>query len=137
HLEIYKARPDVGAIVHAHPLTATAFTAGTTPIETALIGEAHYILGKPAMAQYALTGTDELAALVATAARGANIILLENHGVTALGRTLLEAFDRLELTEAAAQMTLIARQLDGVHTLTAAQKLELDELRRRSMPLPE
>jgi L-fuculose-phosphate aldolase len=83
------------------------------------------------MAPYVLTGTEGLAAMVAEAGRTANCILLENHGVTCLGDSLLRAFDRLELIEAAARMTIITRQLDGVHSLDAAQCRDLDRLMGR------
>ena len=64
-------------------------------------------MGTPVVAPYALMGTHELATTVASAAKGpANVILLENHGIVCLGKDLLMAFDRLEVLEAAASMTL-------------------------------
>lgn len=132
HLEIYRACPHVGAVVHAHPLTASTFTATGDSINTELLAESYYQLQQPVFARYALTATDELAEIVAECATRANVILMENHGVTAVGRTLLEAFDRLELIETAAQMTLMARQLGKLSTLTAERKTELDALRERS-----
>lgn len=131
HRLIYAERPEVRAIVHAHPPTATAFTASRTAIRIDLIAETYAMLGRVATAPYALTGTDRLAETVAEAARGAEVILMENHGVTALGETLLQAFDRLELVESAATMTLIARQLGDCAGLDAQQRAELDELMGR------
>lgn len=133
HLAIYKARPDVEAIVHAHPLTASAFTASTDEINTEYSAEPYLIIGKPVVAPYEMTGTDELAAAAAKAAaeRQTTVVLLENHGLLAFGATVLQAFDRLELTEAAAQTTLLARQLKGAHAMTEDAKRELDKLRVR------
>lgn len=132
HLAIYQACPGVQAIVHAHPVTASTFSAAETPIDCELLSESYAILGEIVNAPYALTGTPELAAHVAAAACRANCILMKNHGVVALGRTLLEAFDRLELIEAAAQMTLITRQLQGVRRLDADERHALDRLMGRS-----
>lgn len=128
HLTIYRNCPRVGAVVHAHPVTASAFTAANTPINTELLAEAYAFLGRPVFAPYALTATQELADVVAECAQRADCILMENHGITCLGEDLLRAFDRLELLEVAAKMTLIVRQLDGVHALSEPQRRELDAL---------
>ena len=131
HLAIYRARPDVQAIVHAHPTTATAFTLSKQTIECDLIAESYALLHRIARAPYALMGTDELATIVAEKARDANLVMLENHGVVALGDSLLRAFDRLELVEAAAQMTLVTSQLGNITPLCDARKMELDQMMGR------
>ena len=131
HRSIYAARSDVQAIVHAHPVTASAFTATSTPINGRLLAESYAILGEIVMAPYARMGTDRLAQLVAEAAKKSDCILMRNHGVVTLGKSLLQAFDRIEVLEAAAQMTLFARQLDGVQTLSDRQNQELDRLMGR------
>jgi L-fuculose-phosphate aldolase len=132
HLAILQACPQVQAVVHAHPVTASAFSTAATPISCELLSETYAILGKIVIAPYALTGTLELAENVAAAARQANCILMKNHGVVALGRTLLEAFDRLEVIETAAQSTLIVRQLDGVRTISAEERQAIDNLMGRA-----
>ncbi len=133
HARILQRRPDVRAIVHAHPPVACAFSAARTPINTRLTGEPWMMLGEIGRAPYALTGSDELAEAAAeVAAGGAQALLLDNHGVVALGATLLEAFDRLELVEAAARITLTARQLGGCSELNPVQCAELDRLVGRS-----
>lgn len=131
HLMIYQQCPWVQAVVHAHPVTASTFSTAETPIDCELLSESYAILGKIVNAPYALTGSDELARNVAAAACEANCIMMKNHGVVALGRTLLEAFDRLELIESAAQMTLITRQLEGVRRLDEAERRALDRLMGR------
>ncbi|MBN2812521.1 MAG: class II aldolase/adducin family protein [Bacteroidales bacterium] len=131
HLAIYKTRPDVFAIVHAHPPVATSFTAMDKEINCTLIAEARAILGIPVMAPYALMGTKELAAVVAEAASTRqqlnNVILLQNHGIVCLGKDLLTAFDRLEVLEAAARMTLITGT-GQAKPLSPAQLEALDQL---------
>jgi L-fuculose-phosphate aldolase len=129
HIVIYKSRPDVLAIVHAHPYTATSFTAMSKPINCALTAEARAILGTPVYAPYALMGTPELAGNVAAAASGpANVILLENHGIVCLGKDLLTAFDRLEVLEAAARMTCIAAMMGDSKSLNDEQLKGIDGL---------
>lgn len=127
HIGIYNVRPDVHAIVHAHPFVATSFTATKKTIDCTLIAEARAILGIPVVAPYALMGTGELAKIVAKAATGSvNVILLENHGIVCLGKDLLSAFDRLEVLEAAARMTWITSLLGGVRPLDNKQLEDID-----------
>ena len=125
HLSIYKVRPDIGAIVHAHPVTATFFTATEEPINMHLTAEAYAVVGETVRIPYALMGTPELAALAAEKMRECDCGLMDNHGIITVGKTLLAAFDKMELVECAAKQTLMACTLKA-HPLTAAQLLELD-----------
>ena len=125
HLAVYRVRPDVGAIVHAHPVTATFFTATDEPINMHLTAEAYAVAGETVRIPYALMGTPELAALVAEKMRDCDCGLMDNHGVITVGRTLLSAFDKMELLECAAKQTLMGCTLKA-HSLTPARLLELD-----------
>ncbi len=125
HLAVYRVRPDVGAIVHAHPVTATFFTATDEPIDMHLTAEAYAVAGETVRIPYALMGTPELAALVAEKMRDCDCGLMDNHGVITVGKNLLSAFDKMELLECAAKQTLMACSLKA-HSLTPAQLLELD-----------
>lgn len=107
HIQIYKTRPDIKAIVHAHPVTCCAFAATSTGINYKLIVEAYVVLGRIAYARYYPMGTSELAEEVADAAKYANCIIMKNHGALTVGDNLLQAFDRIEVMENAAQMTLM------------------------------
>lgn len=131
HLAIYERCPRVGAVVHAHPPTATAFTACKTVISTRLVEESYLMVPRIKKLAYARTGSEELAPIVAAGACEAEGLLLENHGVVATGATLLQAFDRLELIEAAAKMTLVARQLEGATELSPDRCAALDKLMGR------
>lgn len=107
HLEIYARRPDVKAIVHAHPAAASSYAAADVPMNTRLLAESYVILGDVATAGYHCIGSEALAQeTAATAAAGCNCILMRNHGALALGGSLLEAFDRLEVMEACARINL-------------------------------
>jgi L-fuculose-phosphate aldolase len=128
HIAIYHKRPDIKAIVHAHPPVASGFTALHRNINCTLTAEARAILGIPRIAPYALMGTSLLADLVAENAVDTNVILLENHGIICLGPTLLAAFDRMEVLEAAAKMTLITELLKEKRELNPDQLREIDDL---------
>jgi L-fuculose-phosphate aldolase len=128
HIAVYNQRPDIKAIIHAHPPIATAYTAMRKSINCTLTSEARAILGKPMVAPYALMGTALLADRVAETVKHANVILMENHGVICLGQSLLAAFDRMEVLEAAAKMTLITELLKGKKELSPQQLREIDDL---------
>ena len=131
HLAIYRQRPDVTAVVHAHPVTASAFCCGTVPLDCRLLAESYAIVGDPGYAAYALMGTPELAAIVADTANRHNCVLMANHGVLTVGRSLLEAFDRLEVLETAARLNLITRQLGGAVPLTPERLAAIDSMMGR------
>lgn len=128
HLEIYKSRKDISAIVHAHPVVATAFTASEKKIKTNLMGESWAVIGEPVKAKYELMGTLQLAKAVASSLSNANVALLENHGILAVGTSLLQAFDRLEVLEASAKVTLITELLGDCHGLSGNQQKEIEKL---------
>jgi|BioPla2DNA2_1021312.scaffolds.fasta_scaffold32516_3 L-fuculose-phosphate aldolase len=126
HLAIYAQRPEVKAIVHAHPVFASAFSAAQASINTRLTAEAYAIIGDPVVIPYALMGSPDLAKQVAADLTTASCGILENHGVIALGVSLLEAFDRIELLENAARQTVILAQLGGRRELSPEQLRQLD-----------
>lgn len=128
HLAIYNKRPDISAIVHAHPVMATSFAIAHKNIKTSLAGESRAILGEPSLAPYALMGTAELAEKVAAACKKSNAVLMENHGVITLGTNLFLAYDRMEVLEACAKMTLITDLLGDPHELNREQLREIDKL---------
>jgi L-fuculose-phosphate aldolase len=117
HVEIYKRRPDVQAIVHAHPIYASAFAASKRPISTKYLAEALVVVGEIAYAPYACQGTDELAQIVGDSAENADCIVMQNHGIIALGNNLLQAFDRLEVLENAAKTTYICQGSLGTDSI--------------------
>ncbi len=100
HRLILRARPDVKAVFHAHPTYASAFTAisrdGKPVINTRLLAESYFILEDPVFVEYRLMGTDDLARLTAEKAKNHDVLLLENHGVVCLGKSMLEGFDKIE-----------------------------------------
>jgi L-fuculose-phosphate aldolase len=126
HLAIFR-KHDVKAIVHAHPVFATSFTAMKRKIDTNLTAEACAILGDPLFVSYALMGTKELAEIVSENISGSDILLLENHGILSVGSTLLQAFDRIEVLENAAKMTVITSVMGNSRTLSSSK---IEEIRK-------
>ena len=91
HLEIYRARPDVGAVVHTHSTAATAAAAIGEPIPPFLIEAAVIIGGAIPVAPFRMTGTPELGVEAARALGGGSAVLLESHGAVTVGRDLEQA----------------------------------------------
>jgi len=125
HLEVYRQRPDVNAVVHAHPPIATAFSIAGVSLARCVIPEVIVTLGSIHTAGYATPGTGEVPAQIREAIRDHEAIILAHHGSLTVGRSLWEAYLRLEKVEHTAEITLAAQQLGRVNTLTpeAVEKL--------------
>ena len=120
HREIYRRRPDIKAIVHAHPGALVAFSIVRRLPETRVQTHAHALCGKVAYAAYACPGSQELGDKIAqTFSEGADCVMLENHGVVIGGRDLAEAFQRFETLEFVAQTVIRASALGELKTLPA------------------
>jgi len=121
HASIYKRRPDLRAIVHAHPGALVAFSICRILPDTRVQSHAFTVCGKLAFAPYACPGTEELGQHIADAfATGANCVLLENHGVVIGGTDLQDAFQRFETLEYVAQTLVRAAALGPVTTVPEA-----------------
>jgi len=130
HIKIYKKNKNVSAIVHAHPVFASSFTAMKAAINTCLTVEARAICGEPRIVPYALMGTEELAEVVAQNASDADVLLLENHGIVTTGSNLLQAFDKLEVLENAAKMTIIVEMTGKKKELGKARIIQIENIFR-------
>lgn len=125
HLLYYRSRPDVRAVCHAHPPTATGFAAAGRALEEAVLPEVIVCLGRIPLAPYATPGTWELCASLEPLVPNYDAILLENHGVVTCGQDLASAYERMEIVEQFARVMLTAESLGGPHLLprTEVQKL--------------
>lgn len=126
HLAAYRARPEVGAVVHAHPPTAVALTLAGVSLAQCLVPEAIVALGEVPTASYATPSTDALALGVQRLLADHNVVMMDRHGSVTLGADPFEAYDRLESLEHTARITWLARSMGPVHPLPAA---EVDRLR--------
>jgi len=118
HREIYRRRPDIRAIVHAHPGALVAFSICRQMPDLRVQSHAYEVCRKIAYADYACPGSEQLGRNIADAfAGGADCVLLENHGVVVGGRDLQDAFQRFETLEFVARTLIDARRLGGVTTV--------------------
>ena len=111
HLLIYKLRPDVRGIVHAHPPTATGFAAAGMALNQPLVSEVVIGLGSIPLAKYGTPGTAELTDALAPLIPEYDAILMSNHGVVAYGDTLEHAYMKMETVEHFAQIALVTHLL--------------------------
>jgi L-fuculose-phosphate aldolase len=122
HQSIYAARPDVRAIVHAHPVALVAFSICRRVPDTRLLYQSRRTCGEVGLAAYAVPGSGELGEnIAATFAQGFDCVVLENHGIVTAGPTLQKAFERFETLEYTARIIIRASQLGGVRYLDDAQ----------------
>lgn len=122
HWMIYRARPDLRALVHAHPPALVSFSIVRKTPNTCINPQSRDICGFVGYAPYALPGSETLGEQIAdTFEQGFNSVLLENHGVVTGGATLLEAFQRFETLEFCAEINLLAAKLGALQTLSDEQ----------------
>ncbi len=133
HLTIYWTRPDVHAVIHAHPPIATGFACAGRALDEPLCSEAIMTLGSVPLAPYATTGTQELSASLASLIPEHSAILLANHGAVTYGSTLLDAFLKMETVEHFANICLVAHQLGSARPLEQESIEELMVAKSRYM----
>jgi len=121
HLLIYRLRPDVNGIVHAHPPTATGFAAAGIALNQPLVCEVVIGLGSIPLAKYGTPGTPELTDALEPLVPGFDAILMSNHGVVAYGADLDQAYMKMETVEHFARIALVTHQLGHQQPLGAAE----------------
>jgi L-fuculose-phosphate aldolase len=129
HLVAYRQRPDVNAVVHAHPPLATGFAVAGIPLDRAVLAEVVTTLGSIPIAEYGTPSTRELADTVAPLLKAHDGVLLANHGAIALGKDLFSAYYKMETIEHFANISLVARQLGREHLLSREEVARLQGLR--------
>jgi L-fuculose-phosphate aldolase len=131
HLLIYRLRPDVNAVCHAHPPTATGYAAAGLPLDKPILCELVIGLGSIPVARYGTPGTSELGASLEPYVQGHDAILMANHGVVTYGPDLLTSFLRMETTEHFAQVSLVTERLGKTVLLSGADLEKLVAARAR------
>ncbi len=130
HWIVYRRRPDVGAVVHAHPSAATAFAICHKPLKTPYLAELVLGLGEvPVTPEFAMLSTEEVPESVEPYLDRHNALLLANHGVLAWGGELWQAFDRMETVEHTAKTLLNVAALGGGVPISDAQVHTLISMR--------
>lgn len=132
HLVVYGERPDVNAVVHAHPPHATGFAVAGVALDKPLISEVILTLGRVPLAEYGTPTTPELAAKIEPFVRGHDAVLLANHGAMTTGPDLSVAYDRMETLDHFAHIWLVARALGSERPLSRENVDKLKEIRERA-----
>ncbi len=131
HLMIYKLRPAVHGIVHAHPPTATGYAAAGLPLNQALVSEIVIGLGCVPLAKYGTPGTKELTEALKPLIPQYDAMLMANHGVVTYGEDLVSAFMKMETVEHFAQIALVTHTLGRQQLLSEEDVSKLQEARER------
>ena len=129
HLEIYRNRPDVNAVVHAHPPTATGFATAGVPLTRAVLAEVVTTLGSIPIAEYGTPSTAELPEAVRKYIKAHDGMLLANHGAVTCGPTVMAAYYKMETIEHFAKISLVARLLGGENLISRGEVERLQGLR--------
>ncbi len=131
HLEAYRLRPDIGAVVHAHPPITIAFSIAGQKLPQCILPEIVMIFGSIPMAAYATPCTDEGPRAIASLIGDCDALIIERHGTITVGDTVFTAYDRLEKVEHSAEVSAAARMLGPVKPLPREEIAKLLELRER------
>jgi L-fuculose-phosphate aldolase len=131
HVAIYRLRPDVHAVLHAHPPVATGFAVAGRPLNRAVLPEAIIHLGTVPVAGYGLPGTAALIEPMLPLIPGHDALLMANHGAVAYGQDVYQAFFHMETVEHLARVTLVAELLGGAKALPRAEVAKLLDARAR------
>jgi len=130
HLLVYQRRPDVKAVVHAHPPVSTGFAVAGIPLAQCILPEVVVSLGAVPVAAYGTPSTHEVCDAIAPYVEKSEAFLLANHGVVTLGENVFQAYYRMETVEHFAGILLTARLLGNVNVLSREQVEKLIEVRR-------
>ena len=124
HLRVFKENPKVQGVVHAHPLTATAFACAGISLEEPVLMEGVLSLGCVPLVHFALPGTEEVPEAVAPYCREYNAVLLANHGARTWGDNLMQAYYRMEPTEYYAKILMMNNFILGKKTLLSQGQID-------------
>ena len=132
HLAIYKCRPDIKAIVHAHPPGLVSFSIVRKIPNTNVIPQTKSVCGPVGYITYALPGSNKLGELVAKEfSKGVNAIIMENHGAISGGKDIIDAYQRFEMLESSAQSIINGHYLDIPKYLS---NKEIEKFENQNLP---
>ena len=130
HLEIYKARPDISAIVHSHPPFASAYACSEEIVDTTITGEILYVCGIPKKADYFLMGSKELANSISEAIKNTDIVVMNNHGVVIVASNLFNAYDMMEVYEGAAKINYYLKTIGKKVGLSKEEQKKILDIKK-------
>ena len=128
HLKAYEMRSDVEAVVHAHPPVITAFSVAGIDLSEAILPETIFILGEIRFAQYSTPTTEDVPKAVEALISQHDALVLTRHGSLTVGKTLEEAYQKLESLEHTAKIISEAVKLRGGKMVAPLPSDEIDKL---------
>ena len=131
HLEAYRRRDDVRALVHAHPPISTGYAVANIPLDFKTLPEIIISLGRIPLAKYGTPSTTELSDSISELLVCNDAILLANHGAITLGKDVMSAYYKMESVEHFATISLAAHQLGGMKTISEPDVKKLEEIREQ------
>lgn len=131
HMRVYKCRPDVQSVVHAHPMYATSFAIAGIPLAQPIMPEAVITLGCVPIAEYGTPSTNEIPDAVEKYLQHFDAVLLENHGALTFSDSLLSAYHKMESVEFYAKLLYLSKQLGGPKELSKSQVERLYDIRKQ------
>ena len=132
HLAVYRSRPDVFSVCHAHPQIATAFAVARKVCDKIALPEVIFSIGYVALADYATPTTQEVPDSIADVIKKADAVLLANHGALTVGSDVYDAYYKMETLEHFAGITMYARLLGGEVALSSEQVSDLVRIRKET-----
>ncbi len=118
HLKIYEERPDIVCVCHLHPLYSTGFAVAGIPIEDNILSETVISLGRIILVDYGTPGTEELFSRLKPHLHLSDAFLLANHGALTLGKSVFDAYNKMETLEHTARINFIAKQIGKINKLS-------------------
>jgi L-fuculose-phosphate aldolase len=131
HLAIYKSRPDVHSVCHAHPPYATGFAVAGISLEQCILPEVIIVLGGIPLVEYGTPGTEEFFRPVLKIVDKYDAFLLANHGALTIGKDVVNAYHKMETLEHFAHIAFVAQQLGHTTSLNREQVQKLTDLREK------
>ncbi len=135
HLEVYKERPDIKSVIHAHPPYCTSFAVAGIPLDKCVLPEAIIVLGAVPITPYGTPSTREIPDSINPYIKTSDAVLLANHGALTLGSDLINAYYKMETLEHTAKIVSLATQLGKVNVLPENEVSKLMDVRAK-MNLP-
>ncbi len=131
HLEVYRERPDVKSVIHAHPPYCTSFAVAGIPLDKCVLPEAIIVLGAVPITPYGTPSTREIPDSINPYIKQSDSILLANHGALTLGSDLINAYYKMETLEHAAKIIHLSQQLGNVNVLPETEVKKLMNVREQ------
>ncbi|MEJ2635397.1 MAG: class II aldolase/adducin family protein [Calditrichia bacterium] len=131
HTRVYRERPDVSAVVHAHPPHVVSLSLAGIELDQPYLAESALLLGSVPTAPYGRPSTQQVPDSILPFIKNTDVIILSRHGSLTIGKSLTEAYYKLEILEHTAKIVWLARQAGELHPLNKSEISELMALREK------